>query len=128
MDTSHGRRRSGRPRLVRAFGICAIAVVSGCHVWVPTALGPSRPFVNGRARLHRADGTTLLIEGPRVEGDSIVGRPPNSAAHIGVAQTDVRSVEVRRLSRGRTAAIGVVLFVAYQALSYLIADASTNTY
>lgn len=69
-------------------------------------------------------------ERPRAtsEGDSIVGRPPNSAAHIGVAQTDVRSVEVRRLSRGRTAAIGVVLFVAYQAHSYLIADASIHTY
>ena len=68
------------------------------------------------------------MEGPRIEGDSIVGRPPNSGAHIGVAQADVRSVEVRRLSRGRTAAVGVLLFVLYQGLSYLIADESTDTY
>jgi hypothetical protein len=68
------------------------------------------------------------MEGPRVEGDSIIGRPPNSGARIGVAQSEVRSVEVRQLSRGRTAAVGVVLFVLYQGLSVLIADESTDTY
>ena len=128
MDSSHRRRPDIGPLLVRAFGICALAIASGCHVWVPTELGPSKPFVNGRARLHRVDGTMVLMEGPRVEGDSIVGRPPNSAAHIGVAQADVRSVEVRRLSRGRTAAVGVVLFVVYQGLYYLVADTNTDTY
>jgi hypothetical protein len=121
-------RWSNASPTIRALGISALIVLSGCHVWVPTELGPSKQFVNGRARLHRADGTTLVMEGPRVEGDSIIGRPPNSSARLGLAQSDVRSVEVRRLSRGRTAAVGVVLFVLYQGLSYLIADASTDTY
>ena len=128
MDASHPRQRGRGPRFVRAFGICALAITSGCHVWVPTELGPSKQFVNGRTRLHLADGKTLLIEGPRIEGDSVVGRPPNSSARIGVAQSDARGLEVRRLSRGRTAAVGAVLFVLYQGLSYVIADASTTTY
>ena len=126
MDSLHLQRSPRGSSVIRALGLCALVASSGCHVWVPTQLGPSQQFVNGRARLHRADGTTVVVEGPRVEGDSIVGRPPNSSAHIGVAQADVRSVEVRRLSRGRTAAVGGVLFVLYQVLSYVIADASTT--
>lgn len=120
--------RSTVPRATRALGICSLCVMSGCHVWVPTELGPSRQFVNGRARLHRGDGTTVTMEGPRLEGDSIIGRPPNSSARIAVSQGDVRGVEVRRLSRGRTAAVGVLLFVLYQGVSYLIADAETVNY
>jgi hypothetical protein len=128
VEPSLSRRGTGASRVLHALEAFALLVVSGCHVWVPTELGPSKQFVNGRTRLHRGDGTTVVMEGPRVEGDSIIGRPPNSGARIGVAQSEVRSVEVRQLSRGRTAAVGVVLFVLYQGLSVLIADESTDTY
>jgi hypothetical protein len=63
------------------------------------------------------------MEGPRVEGDSIIGRAPNSSAQLGVARGDMRSVEVRHISRGRTAAVGLVLLALYEAAAYLYIEA-----
>jgi hypothetical protein len=101
-------------------------LTTACHVWKPATLDPTHEYLNGRARLYRTDGSSVIVNGPRVVGDSIVARWPNGTARVAFARSDVQRVEVSRVSRGRTAAVGLVLFVAYMAAQIALADASTD--
>jgi len=51
-----------------------VLTVGACHTWVPTQLGPSQQFLNGRTRVYDQDGHATIVMGPRVEGDSVIGR------------------------------------------------------
>ena len=114
-------------RIRRTLCASAIALLTtACHVWRPATLDPSHEYLNGRARLHRTDGSAVVVNGPRVVGDSIVARWQTGSARIAFARSDVQSVEVSKLSRGRTAAVGLVLFVAYIAAQIALADTSTE--
>lgn len=99
-----------------------LVAVSGCHRWVPAELGPSNGFLTGRARLHAADGATRIVEGPRIVGDSIVGRAPNSSVSISTARADVQRIEVQRIDRGRTAIAGLGLLALYFAAAFAFSD------
>jgi hypothetical protein len=117
--------RPPRPRFRKLAStrlLVLLLAVSGCHRWVPAELGPSNEFLNGRARLHGADGTTRLVEGPRIVGDSIVGRAPNSSASITTARADVQRIEVQRIDRGRTAIVGSGLLVLYWVATFAFSD------
>jgi hypothetical protein len=113
-------------RILRTFVASAVMVTTACHVWVPATLDPTHEYLNGRARLHRTDGSAVVVNGPRVVGDSIVGRWPNGSARVAFARSDVQGVEVSRVSRGRTALVGLGLFALYMAAQVALADASTE--
>ena len=114
--------RSRFRKLSRARLLVLLVVLVGCHRWVPAELGPSNEFLNGRARLHEADGTTRIVEGARIVGDSIVARAPNSSASISTARADVQRIEVQRIDRGRTAIVGAGLFVLYWLSVFAFSD------
>lgn len=117
--------RPTRPRFQKfasARLLVVLLAVGACHRWVPAELGPSNEFLNGRARLHGADGTTRIVEGPRIVGDSIVGRAPNSSASILTARADVRRIEVQRIDRGRTAIVGAGLLALYWVAAFAFSD------
>jgi hypothetical protein len=113
-------------RSLRTIGTAAMVLTTACHVWKPATLDPAHEYLNGRARLYRSDGSSVILNGPRLVGDSIVGRWPNGSARVAFARSDVQRVEVSRVSRRRTAAAGLVLFVAYVAAQVALTDASTD--
>ena len=101
---------------MRGASIVALALATSCHVWKVTELGPSQQFVNGKTRIARVDGSQVIIRGPHIAGDSIVGTHATTQAQVALARSDVKRVEVERISRGRTAALGAVLFALYWAV------------
>ena len=113
-------------RILRTLGGSAVLLTTACHVWAPATLDPTHEYLNGRARLYRNDSGMVVVNGPRIVGDSIVARAPNGTARLAFARSDVQRVEVSRVSRGRTAAAGLVLFVAYIAAQIALSDASTD--
>ena len=113
-------------RILRTLGASAVVLTTACHVWKPATLDSTHDYLNGRTRIYRADGSSVIVNGPRIVGDSVVGRWPNGSARVAYARSDVQRVEVSRISRGRTAAVGLVLFVAYMAAQIAFADASTD--
>lgn len=113
---------------VRAMLTAAMVLsLNACYVWQPAVLDSTHQFLNGTARLTSTDGGVVVLRGPRVVGDSIVGTATRTVTPVAVARSDVRRVEVRRLSRGRTAAAGAVVMAAYFAATWAFSDASVET-
>jgi hypothetical protein len=107
----------------RSSGVALLVLtVSACHTWVPTQLGSSQQFVNGRTRVHHQDGHATILMGPRVEGDSVIGRADGSSARVALARQDVERIEVQRVSRGRTAIVGVGLLALYYIAAFSFSD------
>jgi len=82
---------------------------AACHSWRPQATPTPQSIeqMNGRStvRILRRDRSLLVLAGPRVAGDSIVGTagtPPQRAA---VAMADVERIETRKVSAGKTAGL-----------------------
>jgi len=90
-----------------------LLVANACHVWKPAELGPTHGFINGRTRIERTDGSSVIVRGPRLDGDSVVGTHATTQARVTLPYADVRRVEVQRISRGRTALVGAGLLVLY---------------
>ncbi|HVE78157.1 MAG TPA: hypothetical protein VNA89_04830 [Gemmatimonadaceae bacterium] len=109
--------------------LACLVCLHGCTSWhrrdvsagAAPAISSDHPV-----RITRMDGSTMVLEHPRVVGDSVVGDvgdPPRRAA---VALSDVQRMDVRRVSLLRTgglalgvgaAALGVAfiaLIVAFQ--------------
>jgi hypothetical protein len=118
-------------RIARLRPLVLLLWLAGCHTW---ARATSRPApapsgaIEGRARATRADGSVLYLVGARVDGDTLRGqidaapgeRGPRAVA---VPVDSVRRLDVRRLSVGRTAALGGggVLVALALALAAIIA-------
>jgi hypothetical protein len=100
---------------------------NGCYVWRPAVLDASHEFLNGTARLTRNDGAAVVVRGPRLVGDSILATATRTVTPVTFARAEVRQIEVRRLSRGRTAAVGAVLLAAYWVASWGFSDAAVDT-
>jgi hypothetical protein len=111
--------------LLYAGGLMAVLSASACHVWKPAELGPTREFLNGRTRIERADGTTMIMRGPRLVGDSVVGTHEKTSARVSLASADVRRIEVEQIDRGRTAMVGAGLLLLYWAYAAAVVDSET---
>jgi hypothetical protein len=107
--------------------IATLVSLNACYVWRPAVLDAGHEFLNGNARLTRTDGTAVVVRGPRLVGDSIVGTATRTVTPVAFARADVRRIEVRRLSRGRTAAVGAVLMAAYLVATWGFSDSSIDT-
>lgn len=115
--------------LTRLALIAALAVLpslGACTSWRPAAVGPAELLETESPesiRVARADGTAIVMDNPRLEGDSIVGaeRECRTAAgprpggrtvcytgeKVGVSIADTEGVEVRATS-GTSTGFGVV--------------------
>jgi hypothetical protein len=71
--------------------------------------------------VERTDGSTVLLQKPRIFSDSLYGYPENSKEELWLALKDARSVRVRQVDRTRTALLIGGLAVAGGAILYLIA-------
>ncbi|MDH5282428.1 MAG: hypothetical protein OEW80_00940 [Gemmatimonadota bacterium] len=101
------------PRPVRRFGLAALAcLTSSCQVWavepgpVPVTLATS-PLPN-QIRLTTADGRRMIVEVPRVAGDSVFGVQRGRTENA-VPIDAITKVERRQIDGGRTAAAVLVV-------------------
>jgi len=100
-----------RTPLTRRF-IAALLMVllTACHSWRPTTVSPQGLIAEDEpssVRVTLTDGETVIVRNPTMRNDSIVGA---TDADVGVASQDVRLLEVRHFSVGKT--VGLVLGIA----------------
>jgi hypothetical protein len=120
-----GIRRAAR-LLSWSACVALLLAANACHVWRPAALDETHDFINGRARIERADGASTIVRGPRIEGDSVVATHVKTATRVTLPRTDVRRIEVERISRGRTALAGAGLVGLYLVISAVAAAAAAS--
>jgi hypothetical protein len=85
-------------------------LLNGCHSWQTQDVAPAGYIQSqhpGKIRLTLQDATQLTLKSPAVMGDSIVGAVGGDSALQAVAASDVRSLEVRRVSAGKSIALGL---------------------
>ena len=118
------RRRPSRTMLAVAS---TILTLNACYVWRPATLDSTHGFLNGTVRLTRTNGAQLPVRGPRVVGDSIVATSTRTVTPVSVARSEVQKIEVRQLSRGRTAAVGAVLMAVYLVATWGFSDTTVDS-
>ncbi|MEP7345692.1 MAG: hypothetical protein ABI877_10510 [Gemmatimonadaceae bacterium] len=104
--------------------VTSLALVQGCSTWKqrPLPAGAAPALTAERTvRVTRIDGGVLVLEHPRIAGDSLlrdVGNPPQRAV---LSLRDVQRIEERRVSLLRTGGLalgtGALLFVIFVAVA-----------
>lgn len=85
-------------------------LLNGCHSWYTEEVAPASYIDSqhpAKVRLTLPDSSKLTLKSPAVRGDSIVGAVGGDSALHAVAASDVRSFEVRRVSMGKSIALGL---------------------
>lgn len=101
-----------RHPLLRAACALVAALFVACHSWRVSDRPVSRVLAEDdpeEVRVTLADGTTPTFLGPRLEGDSLVGRTYQGGPPRTIALADIRQVEVRRISVAKTSLVAVGL-------------------
>jgi hypothetical protein len=98
--------------------VIALLAVVGCVEWrpeaVPTPNSRAADRLPSQARIVTGDGRELLLRDPYVQHDSLMGEVPSGRGGVpelvGVPLNEIRSLEARRPSAGRSAvlAAGIV--------------------
>jgi hypothetical protein len=113
-----------------AFIICfsCTTAAAGCTSWhaqsSPTPEVVARMNGGGAVRVQRHDHSWLVLRGPRVEGDSIIGMTGSPPARTAVAVADVERIDARRVSATKTsglAAASILLFIAGVGIALAVA-------
>ena len=103
-------RMSTRVPLTRRLVAAVLLVLlTACQSWQPTTVSPQGWTPEERPASVRAtltSGEVITVRDPTMRNDSLIGA---ADAGVGVASRDVRLLEVRRFSVGRTLGLGVVL-------------------
>jgi hypothetical protein len=91
--------------------------LAGCTSWRPAGVAPRQLFSDdppGRVRVTKPDGTILVLTHPHLLADSLYGsarvRGSSRGSTVAVSLTDLRQLEVRQASSGKS--IGLLLGVA----------------
>jgi hypothetical protein len=94
--------------LLAVLGLHAGACVS----WKTQPVSPDQVVAKkpDQVRLTMAGGGKVVVVGPAIVGDSLVGAPAEAnpkqiAQRIAISLSDIRSVEVQRVNAGKTAAL-----------------------
>ena len=107
-----------RVRFCRFLTVLGLITVTACRVWSPAQLDPQHGLPKGRVRLSRADGSSLVMVDPRLEGDSVAGTWAGSQARVAIARADIKRIDVYRVDRATTvlAGLGIVAILIAIAL------------
>lgn len=120
------RRRECRmtPRYRSAAALMmAVLHLAGCTSWQPAPVAPRQALQvegGGVVRVTGPDGAPTVIRRAWLQGDTISGEAlmgtPRAWREVRVPISDVREVEVRRFSGGRTVALTLLLAAFYSTL------------
>src|SRR4051812_42597045 len=96
----------GRIALLTLLGL----VAEGCTSWNTQSVAPDRVLAQrpDQVRLTLRDGNRVVIVAPAIVGDSLIGSPAGAnpkhiAQRLAIPVSDIQSVEVQRISGGKTA-------------------------
>jgi hypothetical protein len=96
----------GRAVLLTLIGLPA----EGCMSWKTQPVAPDQVVAQrpDQVRLTVAGGGTVVVVGPTIVGDSLIGAPAGAnpkhiAQRLAIPLSDIQSVEVQRLNAGKTA-------------------------
>jgi hypothetical protein len=103
----------------KAFIICfgCMTAAAGCTSWhaqsSPAPEVVARMNGGGAVRVQRHDHSWVVLRGPRVEGDSIVGMAGSPPERTAVAVADVQRIDTRGVSATKTGglAVGAILIL-----------------
>ena len=116
-------------RRYRPMAVLLLALhVQACTAWQPSTVRPPQLIEEeepSQVRITRTDGGRVTIQSPWVRADAIVGRgvrgSPRPWEERSVVVSDIRQIETRRFSPGKT----VGLFFLGAAIGFMI-DAIVN--
>ena len=97
-----------RRALSRVAVLVAIGFLFGCQTWQLVAVAPGTPAFEGRAteaRLTDGDGSVTNLTSALAFSDTILGTSSTTGLVVRTANSDVRTLEVRRHSLTRTASL-----------------------
>ena len=104
-----------RPRFSLLLSLLLVA--QGCTSWKqrPLTAGVTPAFSTERpVRITLSDRSEIVLERPRIEGDSLIGDVGNPPQRVAVALRDVQRIDERSVSLARTGGLvvgtGAVLF------------------
>ena len=107
---------------IRITAACLLLAMAACTTWQPYPYELERGTgLPERIRVNLVTSESVQLASPFLEGDTtLVGRvrTRSSAVSRRVPLRDVSSLEWRAVSRGRTAAAGVVVLIAGLAYFY----------
>jgi len=108
------RRRASRAVRAARCG-AALLWLNACHTWQPQTLRSTTGFGDStRVRVERKDGRSVVLVGPRVVADSLVGPRAGSWDRAAIAVSDIQHAEALKTSATRTtlAVVGITALVA----------------
>ncbi len=94
--------------------------LSACTYWQPSTVAPRQLIEDSHPseiRVTREDGGQIVVRSPELRGDSVVTGGRGTTA-LGLLVSDIRGVEVRRISPGRTVGLVVLIGVVSLAAVY----------
>ena len=100
------------PLARRVLPALLMVLLAACQSWQPTTVSPhgwTPEEQPSSVRATLANGEVITVRDPMMRNDSIVGATYADVA--AVASRDVRLLEVRRFSVGKTIGLGVLLNV-----------------
>lgn len=121
-------RQAGYYGRLRTFGLAlGLLVFSGCYSWRPSPPGPLNVVAyeeHRQVRVTTVDSTIVVLQNPRLAGDSLMGFPDPECrssvaaggqlvcsrpeADAGVALGEIASLETRVRDVGRSTLLGLV--------------------
>ena len=103
---------SMRPLARQVIATLLLVLLTACHSWRPTTVSPQQLISDERPSsvlVTLMSGEVVAFQSPTMRNDSIVGFTGSSVE--AVASRDVRLLEVRRFSVGKTIGLVVPLIV-----------------
>ena len=115
--------------------VAALLGLGACVEWRPEAVpAPSSRAADrlpSEARIVTVDGRELLLRDPYVQNDSLIGMVPGArggaAQVVGVPLKEIRSLEARRPSVGRSTALAAGWQLPPKKASSTLSSATTLT-
>jgi hypothetical protein len=103
-----------------------VSLFAACNSWSAQSVSP-REFFSGRAprevRITRADSSKLVVQNPRLHGDSVIGDTLDSAAKgQTVPLSEIQAIEIRRNDPTKTTLFVVGLGVTAGILAAALDD------
>jgi hypothetical protein len=113
----------------RVIAVLLLVLLTACRSWQPTTVSPQRLITEDQpssVRVTLMNGETVIVENATVRNDSIVAS--TDAGVAAAALGDVRLLEVRQFSIGKTVGLGVLLAGVAFAVSVVVYCAGDSPY
>ena len=112
---------SMRPLARQVIATLLLVLLTACHSWRPTTVSPQQLISDERPSsvlVTLMSGEVVAFQSPTMRNDSIVGFTGSSVE--AVASRDVRLLEVRRFSVGKTIVVVPLIVVGVAAVAFIV--------